>query len=258
MESTPWPLTSFLLPAAGSGTRMGGTLPKPFLPLGRDDTPVLLLTLASLRRYPNTGEIIVILPPEQEKALLNSYGSALFASGVTAIVPGGPSRQESVYRGLQALTQPCELIAVHDAVRPFVTTDLLMRLARAAARAGGALPVIPVTDTIKRLAPADSKEDAEEAEGVIRETVSRRALYAVQTPQIFQAGQLTEAYRKAHSLGEEVTDDASLIEAAGGRVIGVRGDRFNLKLTTPDDLLLAGALIAAGLVTDHYKGSIHE
>jgi 2-C-methyl-D-erythritol 4-phosphate cytidylyltransferase len=237
---------SFILPAAGSGSRMGSNIPKPFLPFGPAQEPVVFTTLRALAGYASTGEIVLVLPPDQREALLADHEPDFKRLGVTATVPGGASRQESVSRGLAAIEQPCDLIAVHDAVRPFPSPELLIALANAAATTGGALPVLPVTDTIKRV--GDTEVEGNRIEGEVHETVPRQGLYAVQTPQVFDATLLRSAYEKAQSLGEEITDDASLVEAAGGTVTGVLGDRFNLKLTTREDLDLAAALMSAGLV----------
>ncbi|MFH0910009.1 MAG: 2-C-methyl-D-erythritol 4-phosphate cytidylyltransferase [Planctomycetota bacterium] len=201
------------------------------------DAPVLLHALERIRASGTAQAIVIVLPPEKLEAIEAEYGEALRRAGVTTVVPGGESRQASVARGLAALKSTSRLIAVHDAVRPFAGPGLIARLCRAAALHGGAIPVAAVTDTLKRV-----------SQGSVRETVPRRDLVAVQSPQVFERRLFERAYREAPSLGEEVTDDASLVEAVGGCVQAVEGERFNLKITTAEDLSLAEALFASGLV----------
>jgi 2-C-methyl-D-erythritol 4-phosphate cytidylyltransferase len=230
---------------------MGGSIPKPFLPFGAENEPVIYHTVRALSAYSNCSGMVLILAPDLRDELWREHGEALTRLGVTAVASGGASRQESVANGLATLTEECDLVAVHDAVRPFPSKFLLQNLMRAAQHYGGALPVLQVTDTVKRVDESIASESAAQecsVDGVVHETVPRAGLYSVQTPQVFRADLFREAYSRAASLGEEVTDDAMVVEQAGGTVVGVRGERFNLKLTTPEDMPLAAALLAAGLV----------
>ncbi|MFW5858139.1 MAG: 2-C-methyl-D-erythritol 4-phosphate cytidylyltransferase [Planctomycetota bacterium] len=225
-----------ILPAAGSGRRMGGDTPKPLLPVA--GTPIIARTVAGVRACPAVAEIVLVLPADDFNAHRARYAEALGPDAVDRMVPGGTSRQQSVARGLAALASDAAFVSVHDAVRPFATPALFARLLAAAEAHDGALPCTPATDTLKRLGP----------DGVLLETVPRADLVAVQTPQVFRRNVLEAAYAAADDLGEAVTDDASVVQAAGGRVAGVPGERTNLKITTPEDLRLAAALLAAGIL----------
>jgi 2-C-methyl-D-erythritol 4-phosphate cytidylyltransferase len=225
---------SFVLPAAGAGRRMGAGVPKAFLDLA--GVPIVVRTVARLRACVPGAPICVVLPALGFEELREQHGPALLAAGATALTPGGTSRQTSVARGLEGLSVKTALVAIHDAVRPFVSQKLV-REAVAAARGGGAVPALPVTDTLKRI----------DVDGRIGQTVDRSGLVAVQTPQIFPWEAYKAALAASASLGEEVTDDASLLEAAGVPVTTVPGETLNLKITTPGDLRLAEAILAAGL-----------
>lgn len=200
--------------AGGGGTRFGA--PKQFADLG--GLPVLAWSLASARRC--CRGVIAVVPAGQS-------GRRWEADHV---VDGGSSRSASVRAGLAAVPPGADIIAVHDAARPLVADSLWEAvLAAVAGGADAAIPVTSVTDTVKEVAP----------DGTLR-TLDRRRLVAVQTPQAFRAAIL----RAAHSGGDEATDDAALVEALGGRVERVVGSRRNLKITEPDDLTIAAALLA--------------
>ncbi len=203
--------------AAGTGERFGG--PKQFALL--DGRPVVDRSVAAAR---TVADGVVLVLPEIEPA--GPWGADI----VTA---GGPTRSDSVRRGLLAVPPEAELIVVHDGARP-LASEALFRAVVDAVRAGadGAIPALPVPDTLKRVAP-----DGETVEA----TVPRTGLVAVQTPQAFRATVL----RAAHAGGGEATDDAGLVEALGATVRLVPGDPRNLKLTTPDDLFVASALLGA-------------
>jgi 2-C-methyl-D-erythritol 4-phosphate cytidylyltransferase len=144
-------------------------------------------------------------------------------------VTGGATRSGSVRAGLAAVPDDADVVLVHDAARPLAGAELFTRAA-AAVRAGadGAVPVVPVTDTVKRV-----------EHRLVVETLDRSTLVAVQTPQAFDARML----REAHAAGGDATDDAGLVESIGGKVVAVDGDRWNLKLTTPEDLVVMEALL---------------
>lgn len=201
--------------AGGRGSRFGAA--KQFADLvGR---PVLAWALASARRA--CRGVVVVIP---EAAAVPIRWEA------DSVVVGGSSRSASVRAGLAAVPASAEIIAVHDAARPLVA-DAIWRdvLAAVAAGADAAIPVVPVTDTVKEVA----------SDGSLL-TLDRSRLVAVQTPQAFRAAIL----RQAHAAGTDATDDAALVEALGGRVERVAGERRNLKITSPDDLVLAAALLA--------------
>lgn len=214
-----------VVPAAGNGSRMGGA-PKQFRPLG--GAPVLVQTLRRFDAYADTCALIVAAPEgdiAETRALLLAAG---FRAPVT-VVAGGATRQQSVARAVEALPPACEVVLVHDAVRPFVSPDVIEAVVAEARLYGAAAPAIPIADTVRR------------AEGAaFGETVPRDGLYLIQTPQAFRCALLAEAH--AHPLAAEATDDAALVMAAGHAVRLVAGTPRNFKLTTPDDWALAEAL----------------
>ena len=194
--------------AGGSGSRYGGL--KQFEPLaGRR---VVDWSLAAARE--SCDGVVLVVPAGVEEA---------------GAVAGGVTRSDSVRAGLAAVPDDAEVVLVHDAARPLAGPDLFAR-AIAAVRAGadGVVPVVPVTDTVKRV-------DGE----LVVETLDRRTVVAVQTPQAFDARML----RDAHQSGGDATDDAGLVESIGGKVVVVDGDRWNIKLTTPEDLVVMEALL---------------
>jgi 2-C-methyl-D-erythritol 4-phosphate cytidylyltransferase / 2-C-methyl-D-erythritol 2,4-cyclodiphosphate synthase len=222
-----------VVPAGGSGTRMGGETPKQFLPLG--GRPLLLRTLEALLSWPGLAGAVVVAPGaevERTRGLLEGSG----VRGVLRVVAGGAERQESVRLGLEALVEagPDDLVFVHDGVRPFPPRERFAELA-AAARPDGALLAVACRDTLKR-----------EVRGASAGTVDRAGLWQAQTPQVFPVALLREALRRAAAEGRVDTDEAALAEALGRRPRLVPGDSRNLKVTCPKDLEVAEALLAAG------------
>jgi 2-C-methyl-D-erythritol 4-phosphate cytidylyltransferase len=211
--------------AAGRGLRMGGA-DKLLAPLaGR---PFLAHTLAAFQACAAVGRVVLVIAPERL-----DDGRRLVREGgfdkVTAVCAGGERRQDSVRAGLEALG-PCEWVVVHDGARPLVTARLIEEGLAAARETGAAICAVPVSDTIKEVA----------ASGEVERTVRREGLWLVQTPQVFRYDLLLEAHRQARI---EATDDAALVEAMGGRVRVYMGSPRNIKVTTPEDLALAEALV---------------
>jgi len=226
---------SVIVAAAGSSRRMQGAGAKPFLSLrGR---PVLAYCLDVFETTPLVDRVILVANAADEgMARCHALVRRFRFRKVVRVVAGGDTRMESVARGLAALEgiegDGPGLVAVHDAARPFVSHTLLEALARAAARDGAAVPGLPVTDTLKR-GGSDS---------LVAETVDRRDLYRVQTPQVFRGDILRQAYRAAAAESFPATDDAALVERRGLPVTLVPGDPDNIKITTPSDLLRAEAI----------------
>jgi len=208
-----------VLVAAGRGERLGEDRPKAFVRLGT--LPLLAEPLRRLDESERVDAVVVVAPPEwEEPAIL--LAEEIGASKVAACVTGGATRTDSVRAGVAEVPEEAAAILVHDAARPLMPPDLVGRLLDAlGAGADGAVPALPVPDTVKRVSG-----------GVVAETLARDELVAVQTPQAFVASVL----RAALDRGEEGTDCASLVEAAGGRVAVVAGDERLLKVTTPADL----------------------
>lgn len=215
-----------IIVAGGKGLRMGADLPKQFLPLaGR---PVLMHTLHRFFTYDPSIRLILVLPRAHQaywKELCERYAFTV----PHRIADGGATRFESVRNGLAQITGDC-LVAVHDGVRPFVSADTIRACFDEAARSGAAIPVLPVTDTLREQTETGSR------------TVNRNRYCTVQTPQVFRSGILCEAYRQPENAG--FTDDASVAEAAGYPVTLVPGNRENIKLTTPFDLQVGELLCA--------------
>lgn len=216
-----------VIPAAGSGARMGGRTPKQFRRLA--PAPILLLTAGHFARHPAIGSIVVVAPAthvRRAERLLRPLARRV----PVAVVPGGRERQDSVRLGLAAVPAGADVVLVHDAVRPFVTPALITAVIEAARRDGAAICALPVKETVKRV-----------VDEYVEMTVDRSALWAVQTPQAFRADLLREAHDKAHRDGFVGTDEAMLVERLGHRVRVVRGLEENIKITTPADLRKARA-----------------
>ena len=214
-----------VIAAAGSSSRMGGRdkLAEPL-----DGIPVILRTLAAVEAVPEIREIVVVTREDRVEEYRRLLGQC---SRLRAVVPGGSTRQESVRNGVRALSPDCTLAAIHDGARPLVTPEVFARCIEAARNCGAATAAVPVKDTIKL---------ADEA-GRVLDTPDRSRLWAVQTPQIFDRERYLRAAEEAERRGLSCTDDCQLFEAMGWEVQLVMGDYRNLKLTTPEDFLAAGA-----------------
>lgn len=225
-----------IIVAGGKGLRMGGDLPKQFIPMA--GKPILMHTLEAFHRWDPKARLVLVLPKAQQ-----DYW-ALLAREIGCRVPhevadGGETRFHSVRNGLRRLSDTISgydgqvLVGVHDGVRPFVTPEVIEACFAKAARTGAAVPAVPLVDSIREL-----------DEGGASRPVSRERFVAVQTPQVFDLALLEAAYQQPYS--PDFTDDASVVEALGGdkSVSLVEGDRENIKITTPIDLIVAKALFA--------------
>jgi 2-C-methyl-D-erythritol 4-phosphate cytidylyltransferase len=209
-----------VLAAAGSGERLGGDRPKAFAKLG--DRVLLAESLERLERSDWIDAIVIVAPAGWEEPSI-LLAEELSAGKVSACVPGGATRAESVRAGVSEVPEEAAVILVHDAARPFLPEEVLERVLTVLGEGwDGAVPGLPVADTVKRA----------RGDGAVVETVERDGLVAVQTPQAFMAG----ALRRALEGGGDATDCAALVEASGGRVRVVEGDHRLLKVTTPADL----------------------
>ena len=220
-----------IIVAGGKGLRMGGEVPKQFLPIG--GKPVLMHTIEAFRIALEGIRIVLVLPAEQHeywKRLCDEYG---FRSP-ELIAKGGETRFHSVRNGLALLPDDADaVVGVHDGVRPFVSADTIRRCYAAAAEGKAVVPVVPVVETVRQILP-DGKSV----------TRPRNDYRLVQTPQTFPLTLLHQAYQQPYT--EAFTDDASVVEALGKEIVMIEGNRENIKLTTPNDLCFAEYVIKQG------------
>lgn len=226
------PDVGVVLAAGGVGERAGEGGPKQFRPIA--GVPMLLRALRSFAQHPRVRQIVVALPAAWA-ATPPPWLSELLGERLR-VVAGGATRADSVAAGLEALESACRVVLVHDAARPFVSVDEIDAVIAAVDRGVGAVSALPVADTLKQT----------DGDGRITATVRRAMLWRAQTPQGFPRVVLEDAYRHARAHGglTDATDDASLVEAAGGRVDVVPGRSTNFKVTTADDFILAEAVAA--------------
>lgn len=222
------PYCAAVVVAAGSSTRMEG-LDKIMLPLCGD--PVIVHTLRALE-YSLLIQEIVVVTREDLIVPVSKLCADNFLTKVTKVIVGGETRAHSVQNGIAEVSEKAQLIAIQDGARPLLTAQVLEDVVRAAARCGAAAPAIPVKDTIKRA-----------ANGIVEETPERACLFAVQTPQVFEADLIRAALHQAVTRHLAVTDDCSAVEQLGMKVTLTAGSEENIKITTPTDLRIAEAII---------------
>jgi 2-C-methyl-D-erythritol 4-phosphate cytidylyltransferase len=221
-----------ILPAAGASSRFRDKEKKPFATL---DGRAVWLRCAELfiTRADVCQTILIVAPDDME--LFRRRFTANIAFMDIKIVLGGAERFESVANALAAVKPEADFVAIHDAVRPCLTEELINKVFAGAEKTGAALLAVPVSDTLKQV----------NAEHQIAATVSRQGLWQAQTPQVFKREILVEAYARRGQLGKEITDDAQLVEALGLKVHVVDGASTNIKITTKGDLILAEAVLKA-------------
>lgn len=222
-----------LIPAAGMGKRMGASINKQYLQL--QGLPIVARTIAQFEKSSLIEAIYLVIPAEEIPYCREHVVEACGFRKVAAIVPGGKERQNSVMNGLAAMKdrlQADDVVLIHDGVRPLVTEQLLAESIQTACSYDGALVAVPAKDTIKTV-----------RDEIVTGTPPRETLWQAQTPQSFRYSVICEAYHSAEAAGFMGTDDASLVERLGGTVRIVRGDYRNIKITTPEDLVLAEAFL---------------
>lgn len=220
------PKKAVIIVAGGTGTRMESKTAKQFLSIG--GKPILIHTFEAFAAYDSSMQFILVLYPalkKEWKDVTKSHGFSLQHE----IIDGGEERFHSVSNGLKALHPNVEVVAIHDAVRPLVSQQTIKKCMDAAAQYGAAIPVLPVTDTIRKI-----EENASC-------TMPRHKLVAVQTPQCFKTEVIKKAYQTDYSI--HFTDDASVVEAMNHPIKLIEGNRTNLKITTQEDLAIAEALM---------------
>jgi 2-C-methyl-D-erythritol 4-phosphate cytidylyltransferase len=218
--------------AGGSGSRMKSSIKKQYLVLaGR---PLVAHTLMAFDSFDAIDRIVLVVPAADLEYCRTEIVAPLTLVHDIHVVAGGPRRQASVTNGLDALGASDGIVMIHDAVRPFVRPSLMAACLAGVKATGACIPVIPATDTLKRV----------DGSGVILKTVDRRQIRLAQTPQTFSIGLIRQCHQLAGQRGFVATDDASVVESAGETVTVVPGDRENIKITTPEDLPLARAILS--------------
>ncbi len=215
-----------IIVAGGAGSRMGTNIPKQFLELA--GKPVLMHTIERFRAFDESIEIIVVLPENQLEYWDFLQKEFSFSISHT-IITGGNSRFFSVKNGLQSVTDS-GLVAIHDGVRPLVSTATIRRCFDAAEKYGNAIPVVTPSDSLRMVTLQGSV------------AVNRQDIKIIQTPQVFKADLIKKAYRQEYT--DDFTDDATVLEKTGEKIHLVEGNRENLKITNPEDLIISAALLA--------------
>jgi len=216
---------------------MGGPVPKQFLSIGGQ--PLIVHSLRTLQASSAVDAIVLAVPQTDIAYCQSDIVEAHHFTKVIKVVAGGQERQDSVRHALAVVDDQVEIVVVHDAVRPFLTGQMLQKVVTAARTNGAAIIALPVRDTVKQVG----------AGHVIKRTVDRRPLWLAQTPQAFRREWLQEAHRKAEAEGMASTDDAFLIEWMGRPVIVVEGNGENIKVTRPEDMVIGEAILASRQAT---------
>ena len=223
--------TAAIVPAAGQGLRMGSGTRKQFLLL--DAEPIIVRTLRILAACRQIDEIYLVAPATEIETC-REYIRRYELRKISMVLAGGRQRQDSVANGLARLPERVQWVLVHDGVRPLVSRQTINRVIRAARQTGAAVAGLPLKETVKRLGPR----------GLVSQTLERSKLWSIQTPQVFRHEDLKRAFRQARRDGFYATDEAALLERLSQPVKVVRGNPENIKITTPEDLLIARALLA--------------
>ncbi|MDT4966495.1 MAG: 2-C-methyl-D-erythritol 4-phosphate cytidylyltransferase [Acidobacteriota bacterium] len=219
-----------IIAAAGQGSRFGGDRPKQFLELA--GVPVIIRTLRQFERCAAIDGVVLVLP-ESDASRFPSLAHTYDIRKIREVVEGGATRAESVWRGLQSINEPTvEIVAVHDGVRPFVTSDEIERTVRAAEISGASILAAPVVDTIKEV-----------ADGEVVRTFERARLSRALTPQCFRYDLLRRAFEQSPELVSAATDDSSLVETLGVKVTVVEGHPRNIKITRPEDIAIGETIL---------------
>lgn len=226
--------TDILIAAAGKGQRMGGRVKKQFISLR--GMPLLCYALKAFEEFGGIEHMYLVLDEGDfdycKREIIQKYG----IKKVVQLVPGGDRRQDSVWNGLKAMEGHCDMVIVHDGVRPFISPGILNRLMAAMKDVQAVVPAVPARDTIKRV----------DGRGNVLDTLQRNTLFHIQTPQGFRYEVIKEAYKRAFKEEIRGTDDAYFVERMGIQVKVVEGSYFNIKITTPEDIALAHYILQAG------------
>ena len=223
-------MNSAIIVAGGKGERMGPDVDKAFLSLGAK--PVLVYSLLAFEKCPDVDEVILVVRKERVEAArcaVQMFG----CKKVIKIVAGGNQRQQSVANGLDEISEEAEVVAVHDGARPCVTLDLISETIKSARQYGSGVAAVKITDTVKEV----------EKGMIISQTIDRTKLWRVQTPQAFKVALLRKAFEMVRKKKVKITDEAAAVELICDNVRLVQSSSSNIKITSPDDLVLAAALM---------------
>jgi len=226
-------ITAILL-AAGKGLRLNSKIPKPLIKI--NSRPLIIYSLDMLSRHPNIKDIVVVANRNNLQDIRNKIRHYRI-NKIKDIVLGGRLRQDSVFKGLKATDTRADMVLIHDGGRPFIDKAMVSSIIRAAEVTGAAIVGVPVKATIKEVY---SSQLTVHSPFAVRKTLNRANLWEIQTPQVFKRGLILKAYKKFAKV--RVTDDAMLIEKLGVKVSLVLGNYRNIKVTTPEDLILAEAI----------------
>jgi 2-C-methyl-D-erythritol 4-phosphate cytidylyltransferase len=219
-----------IIAAGGRGERIGGILPKQFIEIKKK--PVLAYTVEKFENCELIDEIILVVPEDYMSFCSYNIVDVGDFKKVKKILSGGKERQDSVYKGLLALSKDTDIVLIHDGVRPFISTEKIGKSIEMCKKEKAVILALPVNDTVKRV-----------DEGYVVTTLDRDKLWIAQTPQTFEYKLILGAYKKAMEDGFTGTDDSSLVERLGFKVRVLEGESKNIKITTPEDLVLAEKII---------------
>ncbi len=220
--------------AAGKGLRFKSRIPKPLVKI--NSQPLIIYCLNTLSKHPYVKDIVVVVNPDNFSGILSRIRKYKIGR-IKKVVLGGRLRQDSVFNGLKAVDIKSGLVLIHDAARPFIAKNTISRLIKEAGRRGVAIAGVPVKATIKRVTGYGLRVTGK---FLVKETIDRNNLWEIQTPQVFKKDLLLRAYKKFGD--SEVSDDAALVEKLGVKASIVPGSYNNIKLTTPEDLIIAEAI----------------
>ncbi len=228
---------SAIVLAAGKGKRFKSDISKPLVKIGAK--PIIFYSLRVLSRNPEIKDIILVANRGNRKGI-NAVLRKYRINKIKAVVLGGKRRQDSVLNGLKAIGRKGPgLVLIHDSARPFIDRGIISSVIRQAKRSRAAIAGVPVKATIKEVTRSPGYKVTDSF--IVKKTLDRGDLWEIQTPQVFKKDWILSAYQKFG--GTEVTDDASLVEKSGHKVSLVKGSYFNIKITTPEDLVLAEAIL---------------